>query len=130
VPLRRGWCLCFLLGTLAVAPAALSIAAEPPAQDSQRVELSQQQIETRVKAEAARRFGVEAEEVRLVDVKARVWPDAGLGCHARRGVFEPSPVPGFRIVAEADGRRLVYHTDRRGRLLRCATPTKPTDPIK
>jgi hypothetical protein len=108
----------------------VSIAAGPPAQNSQRVELSQQQIEMRVKEESARRLGVQAEEVRLVDVKARVWPDAGLGCNARRGVFEPSPVPGFRIIAEAGGRRLVYHTDRHGRLLRCATPTKPTDPIK
>jgi hypothetical protein len=40
------------------------------------------------------------------------------------------PVRGFRIAAEANGRRVIYHTDRYGRLLRCSTPAKPIDRIK
>jgi hypothetical protein len=93
-------------------------------------ELTQAEIELRVKEDVARRLGVRAGDVRIAESNARVWPDAGLGCSARRGMFEPERIPGFEVVAEADGRRVVYHTDRRGRLLRCATPGKPIDRIQ
>jgi hypothetical protein len=109
------------LGT--AAPAAQEKSAEPG-------ELTQIEIERRVKDDVARRGGLRADDVRIVESRARVWPDAGLGCNARRGVFEPAHVPGFEIVAEAGGRRSVYHTDRRGRLLRCSTPRKPIDRIQ
>ena len=112
------------IATLGTAPlAAQEKNAEPK-------ELTQVEIERRVKDDMARRVGLRAEDVRIVELGARVWPDAGLGCVARRGVFEPTRVPGFEIVAEAGGRRFVYHTDRRGQLLRCATPRKPIDRIQ
>jgi hypothetical protein len=98
------------------------------------MELTQVETERRVKDDMARRVRLRAEDVRIVESGARVWPDAGLGCIARRGVFEesrePTRVPGFEIVAEAGGRRFVYHTDRRGQLLRCSTPRKPIDRIQ
>ena len=105
------------------------------------IELTQVEIERRVKDDLARRLRLRAEDVRIVESGARAWPDAGLGCNARRGVFEergqgvpgdrePTRVPGFEIVAEAGGRRFVYHTDRRGQLLRCSTPRKPIDRIQ
>jgi hypothetical protein len=109
------------LGTAALA--AQEKSAEPG-------ELTQIEIERRVKDDMARRGGLRADDVRIIESRARVWPDAGLGCNARRGVFEPAQVPGFEIVAEAGGRRFVYHTDRRGRLLRCSTPRKPIDRIQ
>jgi hypothetical protein len=93
-------------------------------------ELTQIEIERRVRDDVARRGSFRAGDVRIIESRARVWPDAGLGCNARRGVFEPAQVPGFEIVAEAGGRRFVYHTDRRGKLLRCSTPRKPIDPIR
>ena len=93
-------------------------------------ELSQQETELRVKADVSRRLSVPAQDVRVIESAERTWPDAGLGCNARRGVLPEARTPGFRIIVETGARRLTYHTDRRGRLLRCATPGKPLDPIK
>ena len=93
-------------------------------------ELTQAEMELRVKNDMAKRLGLRPGEVRIAESSARIWPDAGLGCNARRGVFEQADVPGFEIVAEAGGRRVVYHADRRGRLLRCSTPRKPIDRIQ
>ena len=84
----------------------------------------------RVRIDAARRLRVTFDDVRIAETAERTWPDRGLGCNARRGVFEPTPTPGFRILVQAGTRRLTYHTDRFGRLLRCTAPTKPLDPIK
>jgi hypothetical protein len=106
----------------------LQAALEEPS--APRVELSGEETATRVRADVARRLKVEAAAVRTIETASRTWPDAGLGCNARRGVLDPTPVPGFRVVAEANGRQFVYHTDRFGRLLRCATPAKPLDRIK
>jgi hypothetical protein len=115
----------FVTAMIEAAPAG----SQAPPQPQPR-ELSQQETELRVKAEAARRLRVRPEEVRVVETSERVWPDAGLGCNARRGVLEPSPTPGFRVIAEAGGRRLTFHTDRHGRLLRCISRPTPIDPIK
>ena len=92
--------------------------------------LSQAEAETLVRADAARRLKVTLGEVRIAETTERTWPDRGLGCNARRGVLEPMPTPGYRIVVHAGTRRLTYHTDRLGRMLRCAAPVKPLDPIK
>jgi hypothetical protein len=110
--------------------AVIPVGASQAPSVGQRDELLQQETEARVKAETARRLRVRPEDVRVIETSARVWPDAGLGCNARRGILDPSPTPGFRIVAEAGGRKLTFHTDRHGRLLRCITRPTPMDPIQ
>jgi hypothetical protein len=107
-----------------------TVALAAQEKNGEPAELTQIEIERRVKDDVARRGSLRADDVRIIESRARVWPDAGLGCNARRGVFEPAQVPGFEIVAEAGGRRSVYHTDHRGRLLRCSTPRKPIDRIQ
>ena len=114
--------MCAALADLAAA--RQTAAPTPPG------ELSQQETELRVKADVSRRLGVPAQDVRVIESAERTWLDAGLGCNARRGVLPESRTAGFRIIVEAGTRRLTYHTDRRGRLLRCANPGKPLDPIK
>ena len=116
--------------TLVALCAAESPAARQSAAPAPPGELSRQETDLRVKADVSRRLGVPAQDVRIVESAERTWPDAGLGCHARRGVLPESRTPGFRIVAETGARRLIYHTDRRGRLLHCAKPAKPLDPVK
>jgi hypothetical protein len=120
-------------GAAALAATAIAVteARLAVAQDSEPVvELSQAQTELKVREDVARRFRLPVAEVRVVESASRTWPDRGLGCAARRGVFEPMEVPGFRIVAEAGSRRFVYHTDRSGRLVRCPTTSKPLDRIQ
>lgn len=116
--------LSFLIVILAAAPVAVRQADVPP------TPLSQEEMEVRVRMDAARRLRVTFDEVRVAETAQRTWPDRGLGCNARRGVLEPTPTPGFRILVQAGTSRLTYHTDRFGRMLRCAAPTKPLDPIK
>lgn len=118
---------------LAAVAAALIAAAEPDVAQGQDakpvVELSQEQTELKVREDVARRLRLPVAEVRIVESAPRIWPDRGLGCVARRGVFEPMDVPGFRVVAEARSRRFIYHTDRYGRLMRCPSAPKPLGPI-
>lgn len=118
-------------GAAAVAAAVIAT-AEPRlawGQDSKpAVELTQTQTELKVREDVARRLRLQVEDVRVVESAPRTWPDRGLGCTARRGVFEPMDVPGFLVVAEAGTRRFVYHTDRFGRLVRCPSTTRPLGP--
>jgi hypothetical protein len=116
------------LATLAAS--GVSLPAQAPTGEAK--ELTQAEVELRVKNDMARRLDVRPGDVRIAESSARIWQDAGLQCNARRGVLEErgQRIPGFEIVAEAGGRRVVYHTDRRGRLLRCQTPRKPIDRIR
>ena len=123
--MTRSWLLTFLFAILAAVRWRSAQADVQPA-----TPLSQQEMEARVRIDAARRLRVTFDEVRVAETAERTWPDRGLGCNARRGVLEPTPTPGFRILVQAGTRRLTYHTDRFGRLLRCTAPTKPLDPIK
>lgn len=82
--------------------------------------MSQQEMEVRVRIDVARRLRVAFENVRVLQVAERTWPDERLGCSARKGAVDPDPTPGFRIVVRAKAARLIYHTDRAGRVLRCA----------
>ncbi len=86
--------------------------------------MSQQEMEVRVRIDAARRLRVAFEHVRVLEVAGQTWPDERLGCNARKGAVDPHPTPGFRIVARAKASRLTYHTDRAGRVLRCAVPAR------
>ena len=115
--------------TLAAGSTA-ALAAQEKSGELKVKELTQAEVELRVKSDMAKRLGLRPGDVRIAESSARVWPDAGLGCNARRGLFEPADVPGFEIVAEAGGQRASYHADRRGRLLRGSTPPKPIDRIQ
>ena len=114
-----------LLRVLTMVTVAAFTAALAAQEKGNPKELSQAETEVRVKNDVAKRLGLRPEDARIAESSARLWPDAGLGCNARRGMFEPARTPGFEIVAEAGGRRFVYHTDRQGRLLRCSTPGRP-----
>ena len=79
--------------------------------------------------DAASQEAVTTDHVRVVEEHDRVWPDDDLGCVARKGLLEPSSIPGYAFVLDVDGRRFEYHADRAGRFKRCP-PAKPrTRPI-
>ena len=118
-------CFSLLLAILAGVQAAAAQVDVQPVKP-----MSQQEMEARVRIDAARRLQVTVDEIQIAETVERTWPDRGLGCNARRGVLEPAPTPGFRILVQAGTQRLTYHTDRFGRVLHCTTPTKPLDRIK
>ena len=82
-------------------------------------------MESRVRIDAARTLHVAFEDVRVVEVAERTWPDDRLGCNARERLAETAPTPGFRIVVKVKTKRVTYHTDRAGRVVRCAPKKRP-----
>lgn len=105
--------------------ALFATAEEPAEQDKSRA-----RAEAQVTADLARRRDVATDTISVAEVAERTWPDERLGCLGRRGVFEPVPVPGYRIVLALGERRYVYHADRQGRFVPCDPPAKPLDPIR
>ena len=101
----------------AIAPGGTRVKAEPEL-------MSQQEMEVRVRIDAARTLKVDFDDVSVIDVTEQTWPDENLGCSSREGEVDPKPIPGFRIVAKAKTARVIYHTDRAGLVLRCAAPAK------
>ena len=88
--------------------------------------MSRQEMESRVRIDASRTLHVAFEHVRVVEVAERTWPDARLGCDSRERPAEAEPTPGFRVVVKVKTRRVTYHTDRAGRVVRCAALPKKT----
>jgi hypothetical protein len=82
-----------------------------------------------VRADAARRTGVQAGSIQVVRTEAREWPDGSLGCPQPGQSYIQVITPGFLLVLRAGGRQLEYHTDATARLTFCrdtaATPGLP-----
>ena len=117
--------LVFVIAVGSVLPAhARDDAGEPAA------EVSQGDTESRVTDALAERLDVPASTVAVVKTEERTWPDRFLGCFARRGLTDSTPVAGYRIELEANDRVYVYHTDRAGRFIPCDKPKKPLGPIQ
>lgn len=71
--------------------------------------------------------------IATAETAERTWADAQFECAPRKGVFEPVPTPGYRVVLTHDGRRYEYRADRVGTVRRCVArgPTgKPASPRK
>jgi len=77
-----------------------------------------QQAIAQARVDAASRTGVEADSWRPVEVTARQWPDAGLGCPEPGKLYAQVLTPGYLITLEAGNRRLVYHSGA-GRVVYC-----------
>ncbi|HKF17499.1 MAG TPA: hypothetical protein VKF14_09965 [Candidatus Dormibacteraeota bacterium] len=77
-----------------------------------------QQAIAQARADAASRTGVEVDSWRAVEVTARQWPDAGLGCPEPGKLYAQVLTPGYLITLEAGSRRLVYHSGA-GRVVYC-----------
>ena len=109
----------------ALALSTLLMANDPPP-------LSRADAETRVKQDLAAKLKVEETEIEVVEAVDREWPDDSLGCPGRKGLRETIPVvvPGYEITLAHGGKKCVYHTDRRGRFVRCDKSSKPLDRIR
>ncbi len=63
--------------------------------------------------DAAARVGVPRDQIRVVRVEPRDWPDSALGCPRPGLGYAQVITPGYLIVLEAGGQTLDYHTDLR-----------------
>ena len=73
----------------------------------------------RVLADATERTGVAAADMEIIRSESLIFSDGSLGCPKPDVAYTPAPVPGYRIVLEADGRSLDYRVTERGYLMLC-----------
>lgn len=78
-----------------------------------------------VKADAAKRTGVDPDQVTIVSADAVTWPDGALGCRTPGEIAIDVLTPGYRVEVEAAGKRLRFHTDTRERIRVCARLGSP-----
>jgi hypothetical protein len=70
-------------------------------------------------ADAAAHLGVNAEMLTVVQVEAKQWPDASLGCPQPGQFYAQVVTPGYLILIRGDGHELEYHTDQRETIVLC-----------
>src|SRR5215213_8608866 len=76
-------------------------------------------------ADAARRAGLDPSAVSVLQVEAREWPDASLGCPKPNELYAQVITPGYEIVLEAGGQQFGYHTDQARRAELCLQARRP-----
>jgi hypothetical protein len=59
----------------------------------------------------AEQLDLPVRRVRIVDVQAVVWLDSSLGCPQPDQMYSQVLIPGYRIVVEAAGEQVIFHTD-------------------
>ena len=73
-----------------------------------------------VSEDAARRSGLDASRVRVLEAGRVTWSDGALGCPAPGRFYTQALVPGFRVQLEAGGERFDYHANARGEWSLCS----------
>ena len=101
-----------LAGCAAATPAPMT--ANPPAADA-----GLQTLIRAVSDDAARRSGLDASRVRVLEAGPVTWADGALGCPAPGRFYTQALVPGFRVQVEAGGQRFDYHANARGEWSLC-----------
>lgn len=74
--------------------------------------------------DAEARTGIDRAQITLLRTEYVVWPDGSLGCPQRGMMYTQALVPGYRVVLEAGGRELDYHTSDGSYFVLCK-PYKP-----
>ncbi len=83
-----------------------------------------------VRSDLARRLNADQSEIEVFHLESRTWPDTGLGCAVRKGVFNEQPISGYRILLSYLGVTYEYHSSLEGAYRYCLDAEKPIDPIK
>ena len=106
------------------------LASVPATSGEGDAEKTQAETEALVRADLAALLKVEADAIKVDEARSRTWTDKSLGCGERKGLEEPTPVPGYEFTLSHSDKKVRYHTDRHGRLVRCVKPGKPLGPIR
>jgi hypothetical protein len=70
-------------------------------------------------AAIAAELGVAPVDVTVVSTSQEVWPDASLGCPQPDMLYAQVVTSGFRVVVEAGGEQVEFHSDQSGNVVRC-----------
>ena len=70
-------------------------------------------------AAIAAEMGAAPSDLTVVSATPEVWPDASLGCPEPDMLYAQVVTPGYRVVVEATGEQVEFHTDERGTVVRC-----------
>jgi hypothetical protein len=65
-------------------------------------------------------LGVAADEIQVVSIEPRQWPDTALGCPQPGMMYAQVITPGSAIIVSVGGKQLEYHTDEQGTVVRCS----------
>jgi len=64
-------------------------------------------------------LGVPPETIQVVNVEPRNWPDTSLGCPKPDMLYAQVVTPGYLVLVDVSGKRIEYHADERGTVVRC-----------
>jgi hypothetical protein len=78
-------------------------------------------------ADAARRTGIDAADLKVTSAERVTWLDGSLGCPEPDLMYTQALVPGYRVRIEAGSETLDYHAGARGAPLLCP-PERAVDP--
>ena len=95
-----------------VGPAPMTTAPTTPGPAASGTDL--QSLIRTVSDDAARRSGVYASRVRILEAGAVTWSDGSLGCPEPDRMYTQALVPGYRIRVDAGGQQFDYHAGTRG----------------
>ncbi|MEA3335649.1 MAG: hypothetical protein U9R25_07030 [Chloroflexota bacterium] len=79
----------------------------------------QTKIVATVAADLGKRLTVSTEEIEVVSVQSRDWPNSGLGCSQPNQRVMDVITPGYQIVLQSGDTTFTYHTDLKGNFVLC-----------
>ncbi len=100
-------------------PSPTSSMPDVPIQNAENVTFAPREITEKTKADLAKQFGVDTNQIRVVEARAVTWPDASLGCPQPEMAYAQVITPGYWILLEAEGKQYPYHTDQNGQIILC-----------
>lgn len=66
-------------------------------------------------------LGLDGDDVQVLIVEPREWPDASLGCPEPGYAYAEVITPGYLIVVQAGGEEFEFHTDESNAVVRCGS---------
>jgi hypothetical protein len=111
----------------AVSPPSTSTTSDVQLPDIKNASSAPREIIEKAKADLVKQFGVNADQIRVVEARAVTWPDASLGCPQPDMVYAQVLSPGYWVLLEADGRQYPYHTDQGEQIILCLVNSSDTE---
>jgi hypothetical protein len=95
---------------------------QPPNDNGEMTGEVPDQLLRQIVSDAMDRTGASEDEIEVVTAEAVTWNDGSLGCPQPGMMYTQALVDGYRVVLDADGQELNYHTDNRGHFVYCDNP--------